>query len=53
MGVAQLAARLTGALLDRRTHRIHVLEEGSESYHLGESERRLARRTRLARSKQS
>ncbi len=45
--------RLTGALLDRLTHRIHVLEANGESYRLRESKRRLARRTRAPRSKQS
>jgi len=45
--------RLTGALLDRLTHRIHILEANGESYRLRESKRRLARRTRVARSKQS
>ena len=37
----------------RITHRIHVLEANGESYRLRESKRRLARRTRAARSKQS
>ena len=45
--------RLTGALLDRLTHRIHILEANGESYRLRESKRRLARRTRKARPKQS
>jgi len=42
--------RLTGALLDRLTHRIHILEANGESYRLRESKRRPTRRTR-ARSK--
>jgi DNA replication protein DnaC len=33
--------RLTGALLDRLTHRIHILEANGESYRLRESKRRL------------
>ncbi len=42
--------RLTGALLDRLTHRIHILEANGESYRLRESKRRLTQRTR-ARNK--
>ena len=37
--------RLTGALLDRLTHRIHILEANGESYRLRESKRRLKQRT--------
>lgn len=33
--------RMTGALLDRLTHRIHILEANGESYRLRESKRRL------------
>ena len=33
--------RLTGALLDRLTHRIHILEANGESYRLKESKQRL------------
>ena len=36
--------RLTGALLDRLTHRIHILEANGESYRLRESQDRLKRR---------
>jgi DNA replication protein DnaC len=36
--------RLTGALLDRLTHRIHILEANGESYRLRESRRRLRQR---------
>ena len=36
--------RLTGALLDRLTHRIHILEANGESYRLRESKDRLKRR---------
>ena len=35
--------RLTGALLDRLTHRIHILEANGESYRLRESKGRLGR----------
>ena len=36
--------RLTGALLDRLTHRIHILEANGESYRFRESKDRLKRR---------
>ena len=36
--------RLTGARLDRLTHRIHILEANGESYRLSESTRRLKKR---------
>jgi len=32
--------RLTGALLDRLTHRVHIIEANGESYRLRESRRR-------------
>ena len=35
--------RLTGALLDRLTHRVHILEANGESYRLRQSKRRLKR----------
>jgi len=35
--------RLTGALLDRLTHRVHILEANGPSYRLKESKRRLKR----------
>lgn len=35
--------RLTGALLDRLTHRVHIIEANGPSYHLGEAKRRLKR----------
>ena len=38
--------RLTGALLDRLTHRVHILEANGHSYRLRESQRRLNQRTR-------
>jgi len=37
--------RLTGALLDRLTHHIHILEANGESYRLRQSKGRLRRRT--------
>jgi DNA replication protein DnaC len=46
--------RLTGALLDRLTHRIHILEANGESFRLRESKRRLGRhksQTRKAKLK--
>jgi DNA replication protein DnaC len=39
--------RLTGALLDRLTHRVHILEMNGESYRFKESARRLGRKTSL------
>jgi DNA replication protein DnaC len=36
--------RLTGALLDRLTHHVHILQANGESYRLKESKRRLRRR---------
>ena len=33
--------RLTGALLDRLTHRVHIIEANGPSYRLGEARRRL------------
>jgi DNA replication protein DnaC len=35
--------RLTGALLDRLTHRVHILEANGPSYRLRESKHRLHR----------
>jgi DNA replication protein DnaC len=35
--------RLTGALLDRLTHRVHILEANGESYRLTDAKRRLKR----------
>jgi DNA replication protein DnaC len=37
--------RLTGALLDRLTHRVHILEANGESYRLREAKKRLKRRS--------
>jgi DNA replication protein DnaC len=36
--------RLTGAMLDRLTHRVHILEANGESYRLRDARRRLTRR---------
>ena len=36
--------RLTGALLDRLTHRVHILEANGQSYRLQDSKRRQASR---------
>ena len=36
--------RLTGALLDRLTHRIHIIEANGQSFRLRESKRRMKRR---------
>jgi DNA replication protein DnaC len=36
--------RLTGAMLDRLTHRVHIIEANGESYRLKDSQRRLRRR---------
>ena len=36
--------RLTGAMLDRLTHRVHIIEANGESYRLRDSQRRMRRR---------
>ncbi len=38
--------RLTGALLDRLTHRVHILEMNGESYRFRDSIRRLGKKAR-------
>jgi len=38
--------RLTGALLDRLTHQVHILEANGESYRLKQSRRRLKRQAK-------
>ena len=38
--------RLTGALLDRLTHHVHILEMNGESYRLKDSKRRRAAKSR-------
>jgi len=43
--------RLTGALLDRLTHRVHILEANGESYRLRDSKRLQSRRKRTTRAK--
>lgn len=43
--------RLTGALLDRLTHRIHILEANGESYRLRESKKRAKQSTKANRSR--
>ena len=43
--------RLTGALLDRLTHRVHILEANGESYRLQDSRRCVKRQS--ASEKQS
>ena len=40
--------RLTGAMLDRLTHRVHIVEANGESYRLRDSQRRMKRRRRAA-----
>jgi DNA replication protein DnaC len=37
--------RLTGALLDRLTHHVHILEMNGESYRLAQSKRRSRRQS--------
>ena len=39
--------RLTGALLDRLTHRVHILEMNGESYRFKESVRRHGKKVKL------
>jgi len=36
--------RLTGAMLDRLTHRVHILEANGESYRLADAKRRMRRK---------
>jgi DNA replication protein DnaC len=44
--------RLTGALLDRLTHRVHILEANGESFRLKDSRKRVrkTKRTRAAKA---
>lgn len=42
--------RLTGALLDRLTHRVHIVEANGPSYRLGEAKRRLKRQAGRAQT---
>ena len=41
--------RLTGAMLDRLTHKVHIIEANGASYRLEQSRKRLARQTKRAR----
>ncbi len=43
--------RMTGALLDRLTHRVHIIEANGESYRLAESRRRQKRHRKRAPKK--
>lgn len=43
--------RLTGALLDRLTHRVHILEANGESYRLRDSRERLKRNAKARKEK--
>lgn len=43
--------RLTGALLDRLTHRVPILEANGPSYRLHEAKRRLRKQTSSRRKK--
>ena len=45
--------RLTGALLDRLTHHVHVLEANGESYRLRESKGKIGKGRSSPRAKQS
>jgi len=45
--------RLTGALLDRLTHRVHILEANGESFRLQDSKNRLKRQAKKRTSKSS
>jgi len=40
--------RLTGAMLDRLTHRVYIIEANGESYRLQQSRKRLAKRQKRA-----
>ena len=42
--------RLTGALLDRLTHRVHIIEANGDSYHLRDSQQRLKRKKSVKKS---
>jgi DNA replication protein DnaC len=41
--------RLTGAMLDRLTHKVHIIEANGASYRLEQSRKRLARKKKLAK----
>jgi DNA replication protein DnaC len=42
----RLHERLTGALLDRLTHRVHILEANGESYRLNDAKKRVKKQNR-------
>jgi DNA replication protein DnaC len=46
------SARLTGAMLDRLTHRVHILEANGESFRLKDSQRRIRQRRKRSASNQ-
>jgi len=46
------SARLTGAMLDRLTHRVHILEANGESFRLKDSQRRIRQRRKRTAAKQ-
>ncbi|HJN11885.1 MAG TPA: ATP-binding protein, partial [Pirellulaceae bacterium] len=48
-----LRFRLTGATLDRLTHRCHILEATGESYRLKDARRRQAQKSSQSRAKKS
>ena len=41
--------RLTGAMLDRLTHKVHIIEANGQSYRLEQSRKRLARQKKIGR----
>ena len=41
--------RLTGAMLDRLTHKVHIIEANGQSYRLEQSRKRLARQKKIER----
>jgi DNA replication protein DnaC len=41
--------RLTGAMLDRLTHKVHIIEANGQSYRLEQSRKRLARQNKIER----
>ncbi len=47
------SARLTGAMLDRLTHRVHILEANGESFRLKDSRRRIRQRRKRTAVKQT
>ena len=41
--------RLTGAMLDRLTHKVHIIEANGQSYRLEQSRKRLARQKKIGK----